>query len=127
MIECGAVHVGEDEFGAGGAGSDKTQDGGYGFGGEVVRHALPKKYTALRRVEARLAQNDFEGLTIKINLHESEVGRFACDEFSQLRALGCEGLRVVNFKNSGGAKLRNAKCAAIESGAEDDDLADPFC
>ena len=111
---------------AGGAGSDKTQDGGYGFGGEVVRHALPEKYAALRRIEARLAQNVFERLAIKINLHEGQVGRFAFDEFGQLRALRGEGFGVINFKNCGGAKLRNAKCAAIESGAEDDDLADAF-
>ena len=117
---------GRGRSGARGAGSDETQFGGDGFGGEIIRHALPEKYAALGGIEACLAQNFFEGLAIEINLHESQVGGFSFDELSQVLALGCEGLGMVNFEDLGGAKFGNAEGATIESGAEDDDLANAF-
>jgi hypothetical protein len=73
-----------------------------------------------------LAQIFLEGLAIEINLHESEVGRLAFDELSQLLALGCEGLGMVNCEDFGGAKFGNAECATIEARAEDDDLPNPL-
>src|ERR1700691_6558859 len=115
MIQGRAVHVGENQFGSRGAGSDETQHGGYGVGGEIVGDAFPEKNTALGWVEAGLAQNSFQGLAIKINLHEAEVGRFAFDGLGQVGALGCESLRMINLKNSGGAKFGDAKCPAVEA------------
>src|ERR1700691_1982531 len=115
MIQGRAVHVGENQFGSRGAGSDETQHGSYGVGGEIVGDAFPEKNTALGWVEAGLAQNFFQGLAIKINLHEAEVGRFAFDDLSQVGALGCESLRMIHFEDSGGAKFADTKCAAVES------------
>ena len=118
------MHVGEDQFGARGAGCDEAHDGGYGFGGEIVCDSFPEKYAALRWIEACAAQNGFERLAIEINLYKGEVRGFAIEELSQLLALGGESLRMVNFENFRGAQFGNAEGAAIESGAEDYDLAD---
>jgi len=120
------MHVSEDQFGARGAGSDETQHGGDCFGGQIVCDSFPEKNAGLRWIEAGLAQNIFQELAIEINLHESEVGRFAIEQLSQLLALGGESLRMVNFEDFGGAKFGNAESPTIESGAENYDLADTF-
>src|SRR5580658_5490479 len=113
------MHVSEDQFGARCAGSDEAQDGGYGFGGQIVCDSFPEKNAGLRWIEAGLAQNIFQELAIEINLHEGEVCGFAIEELSQLLALGGESMGMVNFEDFGGAQFGNAEGAAIEPGAED--------